>query len=241
MKTRLIGAIVAIILALVGTFALTGYVRGADARASDGAALVSVFVVATQIPQGTKAEDIATFIVEKQIPALAAVPGRVTTLNALAGTVADTALVPGEQLISSRWVEAADLAARGDVAIPDGMQVLTLALPLERVVGGVLTPGDTVGVLIATSNTTDGVEARVSKQVFHKVLVTAVQAGTTTTPDAGADAAPVSVIMVTLARTTPDIESLVWGQQFGTVWLTIEPDTATETASRVVDGAELFQ
>lgn len=241
MKTRLIGAIVAIILALVGTFALTGYVRGADARAADGAALVSVFVVTTQIPQGTKAEDIATFIEQKQIPAVAAVPGRVTKLSALAGTVADAALVPGEQLISSRWVEAADLAARGDVKVPDGMQVLTLALPLERVVGGVLKAGDTVGVVITATKTVDGTEMLLSKQVFHKVLVTAVQAGTTTTPDAGADATPVSVIMVTLARTTPDIESLVWGQQFGTVWLTIEPDTATETGSRIVDGSELFR
>ncbi|TFD09293.1 MULTISPECIES: Flp pilus assembly protein CpaB [unclassified Cryobacterium] len=241
MKTRLIGAIVAIILALVGTFALTGYVRGADARAADGAALVSVFVVTTQIPQGTKAEDITTFIEQKQIPAVAAVPGRVTKLSALAGTVADAALVPGEQLISSRWVEAADLAARGDVKVPDGMQVLTLALPLERVVGGVLKAGDTVGVVITATKTVDGTEMLLSKQVFHKVLVTAVQAGTTTTPDAGADATPVSVIMVTLARTTPDIESLVWGQQFGTVWLTIEPDNASETGSRVVDGSEMFR
>ena len=241
MKTRLIGAIVAIILALVGTFALTGYVRGADARAADGAALVSVFVVTTQIPQGTKAEDITTFIEQKQIPAVAAVSGRVTKLSALAGTVADAALVPGEQLISSRWVEAADLAARGDVKVPDGMQVLTLALPLERVVGGVLKAGDTVGVVITATKTVDGTEMLLSKQVFHKVLVTAVQAGTTTTPDAGADATPVSVIMVTLARTTPDIESLVWGQQFGTVWLTIEPDKATEAGSRVVDGSEMFR
>ena len=243
MKTRLIGAIIAIVLALVGTIALTGYVRGADARAADGAALVSVFVVTTQIPQGTKAEDITTFIEEKQIPAVAAVPGRVTTLSALAGTVADAALVPGEQLISSRWVEAADLAARGDVTVPDGMQVLTLALPLERVVGGVLKAGDTVGVVVAATKTitATGEEVLLSKQVFHKVLVTAVQAGTTTTPDAGAEATAVSVIMVTLARTTPDIESLVWGQQFGTVWLTIEPDTASETGSRVVDGSELFR
>ena len=243
MKTRLIGAIVAIILALVGTIALTGYVRGADARAADGAALVSVFMVTTPIPQGTKAEDISTFIEQKQIPAVAAVPGRVTKLSALAGTVADAALVPGEQLISSRWVEASDLAARGDVTVPDGMQVLTLALPLERVVGGALKAGDTVGVVITATRTVTGTTEQVlqSKQVFHKVLVTAVQAGTTTTPDAGADAAPVSVIMVTLARTTPDIESLVWGQQFGTVWLTIEPETATETGSRVMDGSELFR
>jgi pilus assembly protein CpaB len=243
MKTRLIGAIVAIVLALVGTVALTGYVSGADARAADGATLVSVFIVTAQIPQGTRAEDISTFIEQKQLPAVAAVPGRVTKLSALAGMVADAALVPGEQLISSRWVEASDLAARGEVKVPEGMQVVTIALPLERVAGGVLKAGDTVGIVVTATKTVveTGQQLLLSKQVFHKVLVTAVQAGTTTTPDAAADATPVSVIMVTLARTTPDIESLVWGQQFGTVWLTIEPDTATETGSRVVDGSEMFR
>ena len=59
----------------------------------------------------------------------------------------------------------------------------------------------------------------------------------------GADAAsePVSSVMVTLARTTPDIEKLVWGQEFGSVWLTLETAKAEETGSRIVDGNAVFE
>lgn len=245
MKTRLIGAILAIVLALTGTVVLTGYVRTADARAADGAAFVPVYVVKTEIPQGTVAEKISSFIDEKQIPAIAAVPGRVTTLSAIAGMVAEISLEPGEQLITSRWVDSADLAAAGTVPLPEGMQSLTLALPVERVVGGTVKAGDTVGVVIAaTKKPADGTaDIPVSKQVFHKVLVTAVQMGATTATAQNSDTAaePVSVVMVTVARTTPDIESLVWGQEFGSVWLTIEPMTADETGSSLVDGNIVFQ
>lgn len=245
MKTRLIGAILAIVLALVGTVVLTGYVRDADARAADGAAFVPVYVVTTEIPTGTAVGAIGSFIDVKRIPTIAAVPGRVTKLSAIAGKVAEVSLKPGEQLIKSRWVDPAELAAQGDVTLSEGMQALTLALPVEQVVGGTVKAGDSVGVIItATKKSADGSpDVPVSKQVFHKVLVTAVQQGATTTPTkkADAEAEPVSVVMVTLARTTPDLEKIVWGQEFGTVWLTIEPKMANETGSSMVDGNIVFQ
>jgi Flp pilus assembly protein CpaB len=245
MKTRLIGAILAIVLALVGTVVLTGYVGGADARAADGAAFVPVYVVSQEIPAGTAAESIGAFITVKQIPAMAAVPGRVTKLGKLSGKVADTALKPGEQLLMSRWVSAAEQAAHGGVALPDGMQSVTIALPVEQVAGGAITAGDTVGVVIAATVKAAGAsdEVSIAKQVFHKVLVTTVQQGSTTTTTKRTDATtePVSVVMITLARTTPDIEKLVWGQKFGTVWLTIEPKTADEAGASAVDGNAVFQ
>ena len=248
MKTRLIGAILAIVLAVAGTVVLTGYVRGADARATNGAEMVSVYVVTEEIPAGTAAEEIGELIAEKKMPAVAAVPGRVTKLSALAGRVADTTLQPGEQLLTSRWVNSAELAARGDVKVPDGMQSVTIALPVEHVVGGTITAGDTVGVVITASMKPAGgaEEQPVSKQVFHKVLVTAVQEGTTTSPAKGQDGAdaasePVSSFMVTLARNTLDIEKLVWGQTFGAVWLTLETKEADETGSRIVDGNAVFE
>ena len=245
MKTRLIGAILAIVLAVAGTVVLTGYVSGADARAADGAAFVPVYVVSQEIPAGTSAESIGSFITVKQIPAMAAVPGRVTNLGTLSGKVADTALEQGEQLLASRWVSAAEQASRGEIALPDGMQTVTIALPVEQVVGGTIRAGDTVGVVIAATLKVAGAseEGSLAKQVFHKVLVTAVQKGSTTPAAKGADAPtePVSVVMITLARTTPDVEKLVWGQKFGTVWLTVEPKTADETAAGVVDGNAVFQ
>lgn len=245
MKSRIIGSILALVLAVTGTVVLTGYVRGADARASAGAEFVRVYVVTAEIPVGTTAEDVRQFVAPKQIPAMAATTGRVTELGALTGLVADVALLPGEQLIAARWVEPARLSARGEVAVPDGMQAITIALPVERVVGGTVKAGDTVGVVISATTRPAGAteDVTLSKQVFHKVLVTAVQPGTTTLPTEGADAPsdPVSAIMVTLARPTADVEKIVWGQEFGSIWLTLEPSEADESGSRRVDGATVFE
>jgi Flp pilus assembly protein CpaB len=245
MKTRLIGAILAIVLAVVGTVVLTGYVNSADVRAAAGSELVEVYLVAEEIPAGTESSAITDLITAKQIPALAAVPGRVTKLSDLKGLVADTALMPGEQLLKSRWVTPAKRAASGDVALPEGMQAVSIALPVERVVGGTIKPGDTVGVVISAGVTLDdsAPEARITRQVFHKVLVTAVRGGTSTPPADGADAAVevFDTVMVTLARPTADIQKLVWGKEFGTVWLTIEPENADETGSAAIGERTVFE
>ena len=245
MKTRLIGAILAIVLAVVGTVVLTGYVNSADVRAAAGSELVEVYLVEEEIPAGTEAAAIGDFITAKQIPALAAVPGRVTKLSDLKGLVADATLMPGEQLLESRWVTPAEQAASGDVALPEGMQAISIALPVERVVGGTIKPGDTVGVVIsATIKGADGAEdTPISRQVFHKVLVTAVREGTSTPPAEGADAPAEAfdTVMVTLARPTADLQKLVWAQEFGSVWLTIEPETADETGSAAIGGSTVFE
>ena len=245
MKTRLIGAILAIVLAVVGTVVLTGYVNSADVRAAAGSELVEVYLVAAEIPAGTEAAALGELITTKQIPALAAVPGRVTKLSDLKGLVADTALMPGEQLLESRWVTPATRAASGDVPLPEGMQAVSIALPVERVVGGTIKPGDTVGVVISADATiADAPEdTRITRQVFHKVLVTAVRGGTNTPPADGADtqAEAFDTVMITLAQPTADIQKLVWGKEFGTVWLTIEPKNADETGSAAISSGVVFE
>ena len=244
MKTRLIGALLAIVLAAGGTVVLTGYVNGADARASAGAAFVQVYVVSGDIAAGTPIEEATNLIAAKKIPALAATAGRVSDLIALKGKVASVALIPGEQLLTARWVKPENLDTAGKVVVPDGLQTVTIALPVERVVGGTVKAGDTVGVVIsATLKPADSQEVPVTRQVFHEVLVTAVQAGTTTPPAEGTGTAETSAtsVMVTLARNTADIEKLVWGQEFGSVWLTIEPEGADQSGSRVVNGGVVFE
>ena len=62
MKTRLIVAILAIVLAVVGTVVLTGYVHSADVRAAAGSELVEVYLVAEEIPAGTEASAISDLI-----------------------------------------------------------------------------------------------------------------------------------------------------------------------------------
>jgi Flp pilus assembly protein CpaB len=232
------------VLAAIGAVVLITYVQSADVRAANGAEFVRVYVVEKEVPAGTTADKISEFIEIKEIPALAVVPDRVTNLRDLKGLQTDVILQPGEQLIASRWVDPADISSRSETPLPEGMQALTIALPVERVVGGAIQAGDTVGVVVASEAETDDAKTiYLTRQAFHKVLVLSVQGGTTVVRgegDAGSTD-PVDALMVTVALTTPDIEVLVWGQQWGIVWLTLEPEDADESGGRTVDGTVIYQ
>jgi Flp pilus assembly protein CpaB len=232
------------VLAAIGTVVLVSYVRSADVRAANGAEFVRVYVVETEVPAGTPADEIEEYLEVREIPAVAAVPDRVTDLQELHGLQTDVLLQPGEQLLLSRWIDPADITSRGEEPLPEGMQALTIALPVERVVGGSVQAGDTVGVVVTSeAETTEGNTVLLSRQAFHKVLVLSVQGGTSIVRGADGEesADPVNALMVTVALTTPNIEVMVWGQQFGVVWLTLEPENADESGGRTVDGTVIYQ
>jgi pilus assembly protein CpaB len=59
-KSRLLGGIAALVLAVVGAILLFVYVQGAANRAQAGLEPVNVLVVQEAIPAGTKASDLGT-------------------------------------------------------------------------------------------------------------------------------------------------------------------------------------
>jgi pilus assembly protein CpaB len=248
MKTRIIGAILALLLAVVGAFFLVTYVRGADARAAEGAELTDVYVVETEIPQGAAGESMAEFVRVDQVPERNVNEDRVTDLADLDGLVALANVLPGEQLLSSRFAEPAVLAAQGEVPVPAGMQEVTIPLAVQRVVGGEVTAGSTVGVVYSTNTDTLGRETgiAVTQFMFHRMLVTRVTPGTTVTVgDEDSSTSEASIIMVTLAATTPQVERLVYGAEqqedgAGGIWLTLEPETADPAGSAPRSGENIF-
>ena len=246
---RIIGAIIALLLAAGGAAALFFYVQGADRRAADGAEFEKVYVVAEAVPQGTVGEEIADFLEVDELPAIAIQPDIVTDLAKLEGLVTNTELLPGEQLLQARFSRPQDLAADGEVALPEGMQEITLALPVERVVGGAVVPGSTVGV-VYSSNTVDISANTLTAQtqfIYHKMLVTRVTAGRTLMQsESDKEDTEVSAFLVTLAATTPQVEKLAYGAEQqedgnGGIWLTLEPENADESGSSVRDGGNIFQ
>ncbi len=148
MRKRIIGFMVALLLALVGTTLLVAYVKGAEDRALAGEEVVEVFVVSGTIEKGTFAEDIAGRLETELIPAKVLVDGAVADLEDIDGLVAAVDLLPGEQLTHQRFVEPSTIRtyARTERA-PDGLLEVTLSLEPERVVGGSIVPGDTVAVV----------------------------------------------------------------------------------------------
>jgi pilus assembly protein CpaB len=239
-RRRLLAAAAALVLALVGTVVLVGYARGADQRAMAGMTTVRVLVVTGPVAAGTPAEELAPLVRTDVLPSVAVVPGRVTDLADLAGQVATTDLQPGEQLLAGRFAAPESLQAPGTVAVPAGAQEVSVLLEPQRAAGGRLAAGDTVGVLLSLS-LADGTGT--THTVLHQVLVTQVQgapvvaaAGTDGEPAtvASSGAAPAASLMVTLAVSAAAAETVVFGAEHGTLWLSLEPGTADPDGTAVV-------
>lgn len=252
MKTRIIGAILALLLAVVGAFVLVTYVRGADARAAEGAELTEVYVVETEIPEGTSGDAVSEFVRVDTIPERNLAGDNVTDLSELTGLVASSDLLPGEQLLASRFIDPATLAARGDVPTPEGMQLISFTLPADRVVGGQVAAGDRIGLVGTVDPDEVGDQEDVINPVtsfaFHGVLVTKVQGVVAPNPETGetADQGSGDNIMLTIALSAPDVERWVWfaegeAASYAQMWLTLENETTDNGGTRPVDGSNAWQ
>jgi len=254
-KTRLLGGIAALLVAIIGTVLLVSYVQNADKRALASTETEAVYVVEKTVAAGTGIDKVAASVVKKEVPKLAVATGAVTDLNQVGQKVAAVDLMPGEQLLTTRMVDAEAILGPSRVQVPTGMQEITLKLPIERVVGGTLNAGDTVGVFLSIAGS--GTQASGTQLTFHKVLVTAAQfsngsaakAQEAKTGDKSAsgpltskkDASSDDTYLITLARNSADAERIIFATEFGSVYLSKEPTNAVENTSGVVNTGRLFR
>ena len=80
--------------------------------------------------------------------------------------------------------------------------------------------------------------------MLHKVLVTDVQGGASTTTDENGEAveqAAAGSIIVTLALSPADAEEVVFAQEFASIWLSLEGAEVPEDGTRVVDAEVIFE
>lgn len=250
MKTRLLGGIVALVLAIVGTLLLVTYVQGAEARAQKDLQPVDVLVVQRQVPEGSDLQKIKDSVKLASLPAASVPNGALKSLEGLSGKVASIDLVPGEPLLGVRLVDPNSLAAPGTVPVPEGLQEISVQLDAEHIVGGRIVAGDTVGVVVLYDESGDQASEGIAQLAFHKVLVTSVQRATTqarngTTPPSGSEQAntqlPDGSFIVTLARGDVDSTKIAHAATYGHVWLTKEPASAKESPKVTIKKAEVLQ
>jgi pilus assembly protein CpaB len=245
----------ALVLLAVGTAVLLAYVRGADARALAGVRTTEVLVADRVIPEGTPADRLTDLVRIEVLPRKAAVEGRVTDLDELAGLVTTVDVQPGEQLLTSRFGEAETGGAAGTVAVPPGLQEVSVLLEPQRAVGGRLGAGDTVGVVVSIG---DGKDTGETHAVLHEILVTQVQGAPapvdpeaeaqveaaadegTGTASAGASV-PTQSLMVTLAVSAAQAEAVVYGIEHGSLWLSLEPAGAKTGGTDVLDAGNIYE
>lgn len=147
MDRKWIGVLISLVLAGVGTWVLVQYVNGADERALEGVETVDVLVVSEVIPEGSSIDEVSSRVERQSVPVDAQAIGSLESLSGLQGQVTSVALVPGEQVIASRFVTPQEFAEAEAFVIPDELLAVTISLTPERAFGGQLKPGDLVAVL----------------------------------------------------------------------------------------------
>ena len=239
MNSRVLASAAAAVLAVAGSFLLVSYTNGAEQRALAGVQTSEVLIISAEVPAGTPADVVLQSATKQEVPAKARPADAVTDPAAITGLVTTVDLVPGEQLLSTRFHDPATSQNPADVTVPAGMQEVSILLEPQRTVGGRLKAGDTVGVFLSVK-----APAEATHLTLHQVLVTAVQgtpaAAEASTSGAGQAAASESV-MVTLALTAADAEKVVYGQEFGTIWLSAEPSTAAREGTRELTREEVYK
>lgn len=247
MNRRIVGIVAAVLFAAVGTVLLVSFVRGAEQRALAGEEVVEVLVVAEPIERGTPVEQLADRVRTERVPAKVRADGGLEDLERLDGQVTAVALLPGEQVVASRFATPAQLEQDRDVDVPDGLQEVTVALEPERAVGGRLRPGDLVG---AVASFAPDVMTYSSSFVLDQLLVTEVQVdqqaaapaptGDDETDD-GPRTAPSGKLLITLAVDTAAAERLVFAAEHGTVWLTAQDEDTDTDGSEVRDAEGIYR
>ena len=245
MNRRVIAAVAAVLLALLGAVLLIRYVNGADQRAMAEMEPVTVLVATAPIAQSTPAEEIAPIVIMEQIPAAAVGPGAVDSLDQLSGLVAATDVQAGEQILSGRFASPLDMQDFGGIPVPEGLHQVTIPLDSARVVGGTVTPGDLVGVFISVGERTH--------LALDKILVTRVQGGLSpgsantngaegTASNADPAAAPEHQggAMVTVAVNARDAETIIFAAENGSIWLTIVHPDAPRDGTRIVEPGNVY-
>jgi pilus assembly protein CpaB len=231
LKSRLLGGVAAAVLALLGAVLVYSYAANADARAMAELSPTNVLVVRQAVPEGTSVADLGESVALEARPAGTVPAGALATLDEAAGQVTAADLAPGEVLLSSRLVDPASLQVPGTVAVPKGLQEVTFALEPQRMVGGNITAGSTVGVFVSFDKGAikDDAGSPATGRVFHKMLVTRLQRADATAEAAeGAQPLPAGTMLVSLAVTDRDASKIVYSAEYGRIWLTNEPKVAKE-------------
>lgn len=233
MQRRVIAAVAAVVLAGIGAVLLYTYVSTADARAMASMKTTDVLVATKAIPAGTSGADLTPFVELKQLPKVAVGPNALTNTSSVTELVTASDVQAGEQLLLSRFAEP-NVTSTGEVDAPSDLQQFTVQLGPQRVIGTNLKPGDKVALFISIEEN----QVALTKLAFRDVLVTRIQGAPST--DDQANAAPSSEVLVTLAVSPKDSAQIVWGAEFGKLYLALEPKDGDHSATMIVKVKTVF-
>jgi pilus assembly protein CpaB len=227
-RRRVLTIAAAVLLTLFGTVILVAYVNSAEQRARQGEELTTVLVPTEEIPADTPAAELADRVTTDEVPRDLRPEDAISTLDDIGDRVTAVPLLPGEPIRAARFQSPGAAETPGTAGIADDLQIVSLALEPQRALGGRISAGQLVGVVLSVDQadipdpddpTGTIVADSATGMVLNRVPVTAVSGGAD--PETGQTG---QTIVVSLALDESDVERLVFGAEHGRVWLTEQND-----------------
>jgi pilus assembly protein CpaB len=218
-------------LALVAVIFMVIYASNKRNSSSEVAkGLVSVLYAARDIPQGTPASTLDNgAFVKKRVPQDAVSPGAISSRKQVAGTVATTTILPGEQVTTRRFGPVA--AAGVLVRLRRNQRVVQLAGDRNQVLDGTVKPGDHVDVVASWSSASACSNCDVSGIIARNVLVLA----TSSQLGSGDNGTPIQ-LRLTIAETN----RVFWMTKNGSWSLVLRPVVKPKNTKGYVTGRSIL-
>jgi pilus assembly protein CpaB len=229
MKGRGLVVFLALILATLATAGVFMYSRGVKEDVQTGGTMVPVVVTKVDIPARS---DMDQLIKDDQfsiiqVPASVVVDGAVTSVDQLAGKNNSVAILAGEQIPAAR---ISGNVPGGALAIPEGMQAITVSLDTSRGVAGSINAGDHVTIYstfkdaprkggTVNETVTTALVPTVELLAVFRPLATSTFGGESPT---SSEQLPGS-LTVTVALTPEDAQRFVFSMEMGSVWFGLLP------------------
>lgn len=241
MKSRFALVLVAVVLALLATAGSAVYLQSVRAEVKSGNEMVKVLTAQKPISPGVTVEEMlnqnmASFT---PIPRRYVVKGAITNAQGLNQRVLVVFLSKGEQLTDQKIRETggAGLSFR----IPKGM--VAVAIPVDEVVGvaGQISVGDRVSLVATFSPGPRGADtSRMLLQNIEVLATSSASAPSGAGQKGGLTQSGTNVAKktVTLAVTPQDAERLVFSEEKGHIWATLQPmgeSQSAQTPGQTVD------
>jgi pilus assembly protein CpaB len=245
LNRRLIGLVVAVVLAAIATILIVNYVQTADERAREAEELTEVFVAQEDIPAGMAADDAIGqgLIARDEIPSRSVPSGAIGALSQIEGDIATVDIVEGEVIVGQRFGTTV-AATEGRLQVPDGMQAVSVQVSVVPGVAGFIEPEDTVSVLATLDagdpEDEDAPQETRTQYLLQNAVVLAIGQRMVTGENAPRISRSDESYIFTLALEPEDIEKLVFANAQGALTFTLLPDDEqpeVDTPGRTVDNA----
>jgi pilus assembly protein CpaB len=264
---RIMSTVAAVVFAAIAGALVLRYLNSADSRAEHDKDLVPVMVAKAKIGRGTVFDQALAdkLFRPARIPRDSLPPDDIAPatdsqlLSVYKGKVAAADIFAGTPLVSDEFVSPSQIIDTVSGVIPAGEEAITISLDQTHAVGGFVTPGDRVNVMLnfpVISATGATMSHTATAFLLPGITVMAVGASTTLaqTPSLSDDppaggvtttttaAKPSSLI--TLEVTRREAEQIVQATTIGTVWLSLNPPDFSPSKfsnpTEIVDEANLF-